>query len=607
MIDRRNLLITSGAAGLAFGLGPAGGGHAAQPLAALLDAYAEQMLQDSPEMASSLGLDTGVHAALKSRLDDRSWASVLRDHDACRTRLTQLAAIDPKSLSDADAVNHAAVVYANQLGAEAGAFDYGDNTLAAAMGEAATPYVVNQQAGDFNGVPDFLDSQHKIDTAGDADAYLARLEALARALDQETERVRKDAGLGVIPPDFLLTTTLDEMAAFRATPASASSLTRSLAGRAAAKALKGDYAGQAAAIVGDKIYPALDRQIAALTAAKASAGHDAGVWRLPDGEAYYAWLLKVGTSTPMTADEIHAMGLEQTRAITARMDAILRQQGLTQGGVGERMTALGKDPPNLFPDSDAGRAALVAYLNTLLSGIRRRMPQLSRLNLKADVVVKRVPVEIETGASLGYMSSGPLDGSRPSIYYINLHDMADWPRYSLPTLTYHETLPGHAWAGAYVNESHALPLVRVMLDFNAYDEGWALYSEQMADEIGLYDDDPLGRLGYLQEQNFRGGRLVVDTGLHAKRWTREQAIAWMIETTGESPRSIASEIDRYCAGPGQACGYKVGQTEILRLRETARAARGARFDLRDFNDAVITCGSVPLTVLADVIGRYAAG
>ncbi|QUD87064.1 DUF885 domain-containing protein [Phenylobacterium montanum] len=608
MLNRRDFLLSTGAAGLALGVGlEPGQGWAASPLSVLFDGYAEELLQESPQGATALGLDKGPHAALKSKLDDASWAAVEAANARSAARLKELKAIDRASLKGADATNYDAVVYANELGAAAAKFQYGDNTLITAMGEAATPYVVSQQTGAFSGVPEFLNSQHKIDEAADADAYLTRVEAMAAQLDQQTERVKKDAGLGVIPPDFILATTLTQMKGYRATPAAETGLVASLAKRAAAKGLSADYATRCAKLVEDKVFPALDRQIAALDANAAKAGHDAGVWRLPDGEAYYAWCLKVGTSTPLTPHEVHLMGIEQNKAIEARMDALLRAQGLNQGTVGQRMAALGKDPKNLYPNTDDGRAQLLDYLSGRIAAVRPLMPKLSRMHLRADVVVKRVPVDIELGQGLGYMNPGALDGSRPSTYYINLHDTANWPRFSLPSLTYHETIPGHVWQGAFVTERHTLPLINTMLGFNAYVEGWALYAEQLADEVGLYDDDPLGRLGYLQGQKFRACRLVVDTGLHAERWTREQAVEWMVGATGRSKAAITSEVDRYCSGPGQACGYKVGHTEIVRLREKAKKAMGARFDLRDFNDVVVTAGTVPLTVLARVIDDYIAG
>jgi uncharacterized protein (DUF885 family) len=205
------------------------------------------------------------------------------------------------------------------------------------------------------------------------------------------------------------------------------------------------------------------------------------------------------------------------------------------------------------------------------------------------------------------MNTGSMDGSRPSIYYINLKSVANWPKFSLPTLTYHETIPGHAWQGAYLLETGKLPLVRLILSgFNGYVEGWALYAEQLGDEIGMYDDDWAGRLGYLQAQKFRAVRLVVDTGLHAKRWSREQAVQWAMDNTGRTRDAMTSEIDRYCAWPGQACGYKVGHSEINRLRGRAMAALGAGFDVRRYNDLVVQTGAVPLTVLGNTVDAWVA-
>jgi uncharacterized protein (DUF885 family) len=223
------------------------------------------------------------------------------------------------------------------------------------------------------------------------------------------------------------------------------------------------------------------------------------------------------------------------------------------------------------------------------------------------VRVKAVPTEIQAGAALGYMNFASLDGSRPAIYYVNLQSMGNWPRYSLASLTAHEAIPGHAWQGAYLSErADQIPLISSLMGFNAFVEGWALYAEQLVDENGLYADDPFGRIGYLQAQRFRAARLVVDSGLHFKRWSREQAVDWMTAATGRARRAVTSEVDRYCASPGQACGYKVGHSEILRLRAKAQASLGAAFDIRDFNDAVVATGGVPLTILSTVIDGYVA-
>lgn len=608
-LSRRNLLAASAAMGLAQS--PFGGALAAAqpagPLNSLFDALVDALLQDSPESATFLGLDKGARAGLKSRLSDQSWGHVANDHKVCAAWLGKLDAIASDGLSPDARVDKAVVAYALSLGRDAGRFDFGSNTLSSAMNENSSPYVVSQETGAFVNVPEFLDSQHKIETKADAEAYLARVEAMARALDQETERVKRDAGLGVVLPDFLRDTALGQMERFVRMPAADQRLVSSLANRAKQQAIGGDFAGPAAKLVAQKIYPAMERQIAAVKAATAKATPDAGVWKLKDGEAYYQWLLRVGTTTTMTARKIHALGLAQNAEIMARMDVLLKKQGLTKGGVGARMSALGRDPRFLYPDNDAGRAQIISYLSDRIAAARHKLPELFNLKLKAPVLIKRVPPDIQDGAAQGYMNPGAVDGSRPSTYYINLKTTTYWPRFSLPTLTYHETIPGHAWQGAYLTETGKLPLIRVVLSgFNAYVEGWALYAEQLADEAGLYADDPFGELGYLQQQQFRACRLVVDTGLHAMRWTRNQAIDWFVDNTGRPRASMQSEVDRYCGWPGQACGYKMGHTEINRLRDQAKKELGARFDLRDFNDTVIKAGAVPLTVLASAMDAHIA-
>jgi uncharacterized protein (DUF885 family) len=289
------------------------------------------------------------------------------------------------------------------------------------------------------------------------------------------------------------------------------------------------------------------------------------------------------------------------------MDAILRAQGMTQGSVGARMQALSTDPKRLFADDDRGRAQLIAFCNERVAAIRKLLPKVSHLDLKAPLVIKRVPADIQSGASLGYMNFASLDGSRPAIYYINLKSTGLWPRHELTSLTAHEGVPGHAWQGAYLAEHHAeLPLLSSLMGFNAFVEGWALYAEQLCDEFGLYAHDPFSRLGYLQAQKFRACRLVVDTGMHAMKWSRQQAIAFLTEHTGRPLASMTSEIDRYSVSPGQACGYKMGHNEILRNRERARAALGKHFDLAGFNDALLRSGGVPLAVLPTVVDQYIA-
>ena len=607
-LDRREFLAITGAAAttqLLAGcapvraLGPAGGSGTDTLLAGI----AEQLLREYPENATALGLDTGARAPLKSELTDRSPQGRLRLAAAAAQRLAELEAIDTSTLDPQSRINVDVVRTAHELAKEGFAFPFGDVvSLSAQWSYRNAPYVIAQNTGAFVEVPDFLDSNHKVETAADADAYLARLEAYAEGLDGETARLAHDAGLGVVAPAFLLDKTLGQMKPARAEPIDQWTLVTSLAERT--KAMNGDYGRRAAQIASDKVAPAMDRQIAELERHRAGATQDAGVWKLPDGDAYYAWALKAATTSNMTPDEVHQLGLEQLRQLSAEMDPLLRAQGLTQGTVGERMTALGKEPKHLFPNTDAGRKQILDYIDTRIADIRTRLPRAFHTLVEGRLVVKRVPPAIEEGAPGGYAAAGTMDGSVPGQYYINLRDTAMWPRYALPTLTYHEGIPGHIWQGEY---TYDLPLVRSLLAFNAYSEGWALYAEQLADELGVYEGDPLGRLGYLQSMSFRACRLVVDTGLHAKRWTRDQAIQWFATTNGSTVEEVQGEVDRYCAWPGQACGYKMGHIEINRLRDRAQAALGARYDYRAFNDAVVKTGGVPMTVLEREIDAHIAG
>jgi uncharacterized protein (DUF885 family) len=277
------------------------------------------------------------------------------------------------------------------------------------------------------------------------------------------------------------------------------------------------------------------------------------------------------------------------------MDPILKGAGYTNGTVGERMQALAKDPRYAFADGDAGRAEILAFIDDRLKWIRAQMPRAFNTVVDPNMEVKRLPPEEEPGAPGAYGGAGSIDGTIPGRYWINLRTTSLHSRYSLADLTFHEAIPGHIWQGEY---THEMPLIRQVLAFNAYSEGWALYAEQLADELGAYEGDPIGRLGYLQSLAFRACRLVVDTGLHAKRWTREQGVQFFVDVNGSNPEEVASEVDRYCSWPGQACGYKIGHTEINRQRQNASAALGPKFDQKAFNDTVVLGGNVPLDVLA---------
>jgi uncharacterized protein (DUF885 family) len=565
---------------------------------ALLDSIGENLLALSPESATSLGIDTGARAALRSRLADRSQAGQDKLAAALRADLARAEAVDVKSLTHSTRTSVEVVKSAYRVALEGFAQPYGD---VAVGGWRNTPYVVIQNVGAYLDVPRFLDSDHPVKNAADAEAYLARLESHAVQLDGELVRLKAAAGKGLIAPAFLIDKATNQMTLSVQGARGGGGLVESLERRT--KEIPGDWTARARAIAQQKIAPALERQLAELTAQRTKATMDAGMWARPHGPEFYSWALRASTTTTMTPDEIHQMGLDQVAELHGRMDVILKNLGYSRGTVGARMTALSNDPRYKFAEGDPGRAEIMAFIQERLKIIRAQLPRAFRTMVRGNLEVKRLPPEEEPGAPGAYGGAGSIDGSIPGKFWINLRTTDLHRKYDLPDLAHHEAIPGHVWQGEYSNQ---LPLIRAQLAFNAYSEGWALYAEQLADELGVYDDFVVGRLGYLQSLAFRAIRLVVDTGIHHKRWTREQAVRYFVETNGSKPEEVASEVDRYCSWVGQACGYKIGHTEIVRQRSRAQKALGSRYDLRDFDDAVVKGGNVPMDVLAKNIDEYIA-
>lgn len=410
--------------------------------------------------------------------------------------------------------------------------------------------------------------------------------------------------MGVVPPDFLLDKAIPQMERTIADAASGGSLVDSLTRLAAEAGLGGDWGGRASGIVTGPVKAALERQLAELLQQRSEARSDPGMWAQPRGDEWYAWALRASTTTTLSPEDIHQQGLDELADLHRRMDPILRSLGYTSGSVGDRMTALGDDPRYKFADGDPGRAQIMAFIQQRVEWIRAQMPRAFSTLVSGNLEVRRLPQAEEPGAPGAYGGAGSKDGTIPGKMWINLRTTDLHRKYDLPTLVHHETIPGHVWEGEYSNR---LPLIRSILAFNAFSEGWALYAEQLGDELGAYDDFAVGRLGYLQSLAFRACRLVVDTGLHAKRWSRQQAIDFFVQRNGSKPEEVRGEVDRYCSWPGQACGYKIGHSEIVRQRGRAEAAMGARFDRRTFNDAVVKGGNAPLDVLAKNVERYIAG
>ena len=594
MIDRRRLMLSAAGLGLASAM-PAVARQADTPdarLDALLSGWFNEDLEDGPEGATSLGLDKGDKAYLAGRLSQRGPADVAKEKATNVERWRILQAFPTEGLGEQALISHAIASFSRETAALGSAFDYGN----VGMGGRSGAYVVTQMSGAYFNVPDFLENQHRIETSADAEAFLSRVEAFGEVLDQETERVQADGARDIVLSTVLMQKTLAQLDTLQGLPAADMAFVKALGRKTADKGVYGDWTGRAAALVDQKVRPALERQIAALRALQPKASEEAGVWRFPDGDKLYDLNLRNYTTTTLSGAEIHRMGLEQVAEISASIDVILKAQGMTQGTVGERIAALNADPAQLWPNTDAAKVELIESLNAQVRALQPRLPELFGRLPKAAVEVRRVPPSIEIGAPGGYYQAPPLDGSRPGAYYINLRDTANWPKFALPTLTYHEASPGHHLQVGLARELAELPIYRRAGGFSAFNEGWALYAESVAaDDLDVYAENPLGRVGFLGSYLFRAVRLVVDTGLHHERWSRQRAIDYMAASGAKPGDAAASEIDRYCVMPGQACSYKIGHTVIARLRREAEAKPG--FDLKAFHDALLSNGSVPLAVL----------
>lgn len=569
------------------------GGNSAE---ATLDAIAWALLDLQPEGATSMGIDTGKHEDLRSRLGDRSADGQARIAAMLRKALKQVRATPRGGLPAQTATSLAVVESAFATALDGYDLPYGDVALG---GWRNSPYVVIQNVGAYLDTPRFLDGDHPVHDAADAEAYLARLAAMPAQLDGELERLTAAGRIGVIAPAFLLDKAIRQLELSLIDARQGGNLVGSLVRRTGTIAGEWDRRGRA--IAAGPVAAALDRQLTELKDQRLRASDDAGISARPRGDEWYAWSLRASTTTRHTSDDIHAIGRDQLAQLQARMDPILRKLGYTGGSVGERMAALGKDARFQFSNDDRGRADIIALMQAKIAFIRTRLPLAFRTMVQGNLEIRRLPLAEEPGAPAAYGGAGSIDGSVPGKIWLNLGSTDLHSRFSVPTLAFHEGIPGHVWQGGYANR---LPLIRTMLAFNAYSEGWALYAETLGDELGAYDGDPVGQLGYLQSIAFRACRLVVDTGLHAKRWTREQAVDWFSASNGSSRTEVASEVDRYCSWPGQACGYKMGHNEVLAQRDRARRALADRYDLRDFNDAVVGGGNVPLDVLAQNVTRY---
>ena len=473
-------------------------------------------------------------------------------------------------------------------------------------------YAISPMFGAEVELATFMQTTHVVKNDKTARNYVLRLEAMGEKLDAITAEMQRQAKLGVILPAPLLERSLVVIHDTVAAPPEGNALVTTFVARmnevAALDAARKQQLTDAAVVaVRTRVYPAYARMSAALEALKPrAASQSAGVDRLPDGAAYYAAMLRQMTTTDYSPEKVHALGLAEVARITAEMDTLLKAQGLTSGSVGERMTALSKDARFLLPNNDDGRRQALARYQHILDEMSAQLPKYFRTVPRTRLTVERMPVSQEKGTSGAYYQQAAMDGSRPGTFFANLRDLSETPTWSMNTLAYHEGVPGHHLQISTALGLEGMPLIRQQTLYTAYAEGWALYAEEFAAEIGMYKDDPFGDLGRLQQELMRATRLVVDTGLHAEGWSREQAIDYMVSTTGVAQADVVSEVERYMALPGQACAYKVGELKILELREKARAALGERFDLKEFHAVVLENGGVPLTLLEQLVDEWIA-
>lgn len=473
-------------------------------------------------------------------------------------------------------------------------------------------FPVNQLSGVQSRVPSLLTQIQQVNDATDAEHYIARMGEIPRYFGQVIESIDFREQRGIVPPRFAVEKVIAEIKGFVAPGAKGNTLTVSLkekldkiAPEKLDAARRAGLLARAEQTVEKQVIPAYEALAKRLEKQLEKATHNHGAWSLPSGDRYYAYKIEAYTTTRMPADAIHDLGLKEVARIGAEMDRILTEAGYAAGTRVERIKQLAASPAQQYPDNDEGRKQVLADFQAIIAEIDKDMPKWIGIQPKAKVVVKRVPEFMEKTAPAAYYNSPPIDGSQPGVYFANLGNMKEISRYRMRTVTYHEAIPGHHTQIAIAQELEGLPLFRSIIPFTAYSEGWALYAEQLAWEAG-FQKNPLDNLGRYQDEMLRAVRLVVDTGLHAKRWTREQAIDYMIRETGMPEGEVVAEIERYIVDPGQALAYKVGMLKILELRERAKAKLGAKFDIRKFHDEILKNGAMPLSVLERVIDAYIA-
>ena len=557
-----------------------------------------QFLLEDPEAVSSLGIFEQLgYKGFDGMLTDVSPAHEQKLAKMARDDLATLHGYDRASLSPAHQLSYDVLEWFLQDLVEGQHWLFHD-------------YPVNQLFGVQSSTPDFMVQIHPIGDQRDVRNYISRLTAFDRKFQQLLQGLRLRQSKGIVPPKFVIARVLVEMRAFIAVPPRENILYTNLRAKMAAlprvpASARAALLAQAQAAIEHSVYPAYGRLIDFFIDLQPQVTEDYGVWKLPDGNGFYDHLIRSHTTTSLDAEQVHNIGLSEVARIETELDGILKSQGLAQGTIGERITRLNAESALQYSNDAAGRAACISdyqrFIDAMVRGLGPDFASPPQLNIK----VQRVPQFKEQTAPGAYADTGSLDGSRPGVFYVNLRDMRDIWKYQMRTLTYHEAVPGHQLQGVIAQRLSGVPTFRKVLPFTAYDEGWAVYAERLGWEMG-FENDPLDNLGRLQAEMFRAVRLVVDTGIHRKHWTREQAIAYMQEKTGMAQSEVVSEIERYFVLPGQALAYKIGMLKILQLRARAQAQLGAAFDIRRFHGVVLGSGSLPLTILEKQVDAWIA-
>jgi len=551
----------------------------------------------SPELITQLGIPV-LYNVTKDRLDDVSDARLWKDFQLRKKDYATLLSYDFASQSPANKLNTKILGSYLKGGIDGEAFFYHG-------------YPVNQFEGIQSSLPTLITSRHKLRNPGDIKAYIARLEGFESKFDQVLEGLKIREQKGIIPPKFVIARVLEEMKGFIGTGAEKNILFTNFRDKISgieglSEKEKSEYTDLVAHTIETSVFNAYQKLIDYHEILYTKATTDDGVWKLPDGEAFYRYLLKLYTTTDLSPEEVYQIGLKEVDRIEKEMWSILKNEGCsdTTRIIGEIIQGLSKEERFLFPDNDSGKIMLLAEYQRIIDDAANNLNPAFNIRPKASLTVERVPVFAEAGAAKGTCMPPAMDGSKGGVFLVNLRNVSEHPRYTMKTLAYHEGIPGHHFQGSIQMELKGLPVFRTVVPFTAFSEGWALYAEQLAFEMDFYKNDPFGNLGRLQAEMWRACRLVTDAGIHYKKWTREEAIKYMIDHTGLSESEVITEVERYIVMPGQACAYKIGMMKILELREKAKQQLGASFDLREFHRVVLENGDVPLDVLEANVEEY---